>query len=192
MSCYSRYITICICLFMFFACNQNDELTKNPYEKEVDGIVYSLKYIPTSFLINKDLKSSKDSFESIKKQYEDHYYFKLNMNTKTGQNIIDKLNDNYGESETLEIINQISFHSKKKLKLRINDFEVSSVLYHLDKSFVELNGMDIMVVFRVDELDELLNSENNVVAFKFENNTIDNHQIEFLFDDVIINQLNDA
>ncbi len=189
---YTKYILFGLVILLCIGCNSNSIAVDNPLEKEIDEIKYTLSYIPTSRLVKNEMKSKLFSFEEVSRRYEDHYYFKLNMKTSDGQNIIKKLIEKHGAKETDEILRLISFHSKDKLKLKINSHESSCVLYHVDRTFVELNGMEMTVVFKVDDMDMLLNNEFNTVAFKFENDIIENHQIEFLLDESIILELQEV
>lgn len=171
----------------FFLLSNNDS-SADDYRKISDGIRYSLDYIPNTMLIERDLKDSKDSYSEVADKYKDHCYFKLRINSSGGQDILKLLSNKFGEAESNEIIRILSFHSKENLKLNINNIELPCSLYHLDRTFVEQKGLELIAVFNLKSIDDLIH-ENNNVEFEFNAELFETELIKFDLPDDILRKL---
>ena len=171
----------------FFLSNTNSSVDN--YTMTTDGITYSLDYIPNKKLIERDLKGSEESYDEISNKYKDHCYFKLNITSTGGQDILKMLSEKFGELESNEIVRILSFHSKKNFKLNINDIEIPCSLYHLDRTFVEQKGLEIIAVFNIESVGNEISKYGNNVAFKFNAEIFNAEMIEFNMPDNILRTL---
>jgi len=178
-------ISIVSLSFMLLYEDKNDQ----NYKKTINGISYELGFIPNKHLIEKEILDSKEEYEIVADRYKDHCYFKLNISSEHGQNILNVLNKKFGEKEVEEKLRLLSFHSKKELKLKMNNAESNCSLYHLDRTFVEAKGLELMIVFNVQELkDEYINNNSNI-AFEFNAEILGDGLIKFDLPSDIIKQL---
>lgn len=175
-------------LFVYLNSRSNFEQSKH----SVNGISFNLDFIPSQTLIERDLASSDKTYKEIALRYENHKYFKLNINSNNGLNVLKYFDKKFGKKQAEEILRVLSFHSKDQIKLVVNNNATSCSIYHLDRSFVEFNGLEILVVFNMKTLQDAFLEENNVVRFEFDAEILNEDPVHFELDRKIINELREV
>jgi len=184
---YYSLIAISIVSLSFMLLHEDDN--DQNYKKTINGISYELGFMPNKLLIEKEVLDSKEKYEIVADRYKNHCYFKLNIFSEHGQNILNVLNKKFGEKEVEEKLRLLSFHSRKELKLKLNNAQSSCSLYHLDRTFVEAKGLELLIVFNVQEFNYEFMYNNNNLAFEFNAEVLGDGLIQFDLPNDIIKQL---
>ncbi|MCD8518783.1 MAG: hypothetical protein LRY32_04055 [Flavobacterium sp.] len=108
----------------------SDEENGYCFQKEVNGVNYSLKYKPTDLMVQQELLDQKDTNHilKLKNKYKDNLYFTLSMSSN-GKEL---LNDVVGDKYKFELLlNDLVFKLKDKVYLHTkkDTLEIIDVVY---------------------------------------------------------------
>jgi hypothetical protein len=163
MKAINRYLLgICI-LLAFTACNTSfdnqedlDEYLSDTkhgyfYEKEINGVTYSLRYRPTDVLVKQEMgtATNKNKVEELREKYRSYIYFILRI-SKGGEEILSSQSNNKNSFGSM--VNQLSFDLDQKINLYTTE---NDTIKMLDFVYPRMYGMSkstsVMMVFPRDE-----------------------------------------
>jgi hypothetical protein len=140
--------------FFVWLNNPNNGLLKT---KVVDGLEFTLKYLPPEYLALKELRGKYSTKEAqvLKERYEKNFSFLLTIKPvdKEEKNIM--LRGVSDETEYLERLNNLQFRTKDYLRLKVASKEIPPILSTFENMHGATKHHNIYMVFGGENAKEL-------------------------------------
>lgn len=158
----------------------NSEESNFVFKKEINGVIYELKFRPNEFIILNEMHfkvENKNYFNSQLKSMESQKYFVLNIKDASGSNIVKKALLN--KEEYGGILHEINSNLIASSMLLVDEKQIYPSIFNMDPP--TSYRPEVNIIFTFDNI--ALNSQTNKFKgqFVFQDNLFKNGPIKFLF-----------
>lgn len=191
----SWFLTVTILLLCAQSC-QKGELNAIEFEKwmksskslemkkDMGEHAYTLRFIPEDWMAYSNLNKNYTAaeFESKKKDASDMYYFKLEIDIKSGQQNLLK-NGLKNDDEYFQRLYYVSYLMKQDIAMRMGDITYPCKLYSYERAYDLNSKLSFMLGF---EKPKLLTDD---IVIEIRPQLFSDERVKFMLDKSVINSI---